>query len=141
MKLEFRNELSLKSKFSLILFVYNLMIRYSKRIEKIIHENAFVKKKKKPKLKFIPRFVLWLSTNWAKLPVTISLLWRLWYNFILERFFLVYPFSIHLINLNFRLIKSQYYYHYYNINWRLQCMLWLLYLSQLNSFFYYQTAG
>ena len=28
-KFEFRNELSLKSKFSLILFVYNLMIRYS----------------------------------------------------------------------------------------------------------------
>ena len=74
MKLEFRNELSLKSKFSLILFVYNLMIRYSKKIEKIIQENAFVKKKKKPKLKFIPRFALWLSTNWAKLPVTISLL-------------------------------------------------------------------
>ena len=103
MKFEFRNE-SLKSKFSLILFVYNLMIRYSKKkikkLKKIIQENAFVKKKKKPGLKFNPRFALWLSTmNWAKLPV-ISLLWRLWYP---GTFFLVYPFSIHLINLNFRL--------------------------------------
>ena len=52
----------------------------------------------------------------------------------LEDFFLVYPFSIHLINLNFRLIESQYYYHYHNINWSLQCMFWLLY-SQLNTLF------
>ena len=95
MKFEFRNEI-LKSKFSLILFVYNLI----DILRKIIQENAFVKKKNKPGLKFNPRFALWLSTmNWVKLPV-ISLLRRLWYP---GTFFLVYPFSIHLINLNFRL--------------------------------------
>ena len=54
MKFELRYE-SLKSKSSLILFAYNLMIGYSKRIEKIIRESAFDEKKKKPGLKFNPR--------------------------------------------------------------------------------------
>ena len=44
--------LELKFKFSLILFAYNLMIGYSKRMEKIIRESAFDNKKKKAGLKF-----------------------------------------------------------------------------------------
>ena len=47
-----------KNKSSLILFAYNLMIGYSKRIEKIIRESAFDEKKKKPGLKFNPRLAL-----------------------------------------------------------------------------------
>ena len=54
MKFELRYE-SLKNKSSLILFAYNLMIGYSKRMEKIIRESAFDEKKKKPRLKFNPR--------------------------------------------------------------------------------------
>ena len=54
MKLELSYE-SLKDKSSLIFFAYNLMIGYSKRIEKIIRESAFDEKKKKPGLKFNPR--------------------------------------------------------------------------------------
>ena len=46
-KFELRYE-SLKSKFSLILFAYNLMIGYSKKKEKIILEGAFDKKKTNP---------------------------------------------------------------------------------------------
>ena len=38
---------SLKSKFTLILFVHNLMIGYSKKNRKIDRENAFEEKKKK----------------------------------------------------------------------------------------------
>jgi len=34
------------------------MIGYAKKIEKIIRESAFAKKKKKPGLKFNPRLVL-----------------------------------------------------------------------------------
>ena len=49
---------SLKSKFSLILFGCNLMIRYSKKIEKIIRESAFDNKKKKIRLKFNPGLAL-----------------------------------------------------------------------------------
>ena len=45
---------SLKSQFSWILFAYNLMIGYAKKIDKIIRESAFEKKKKKPGLKFNP---------------------------------------------------------------------------------------
>ena len=51
MRFEFRYE-SLKIKFSFILFVYNLMIAFSKRIEEITRENAFEQTKKKPGLKF-----------------------------------------------------------------------------------------
>ena len=49
---------SLKSKFSLILFAYNLVTGYSKKIEKIIRESAFDKKIKNPTLKFNPGLVL-----------------------------------------------------------------------------------
>ena len=56
-KLEFRYE-SLKSRFSFILFAYNLMIGCSKRIEQIIWENAFEQKKKKPRYKFNPGLAL-----------------------------------------------------------------------------------
>ena len=42
-KFELRYE-SLKSKFSLILFAFNLMTGYSKKIKKIIRESAFGKK-------------------------------------------------------------------------------------------------
>ena len=56
-KFELRYE-SLKNKSSLILFAYNLVIGYSKRIEKIIRESAFDEKKKKPGLKFNPRLAL-----------------------------------------------------------------------------------
>ena len=49
---------SLKSKFTLILFAYNLMTGYSKRIEKIIRQCAFDKKKKKPWLKVNPGLAL-----------------------------------------------------------------------------------
>ena len=45
---------SLKSLFGWILFAYNLMIGYAKKIEKIIPEGAFDKKKKKPGLKLNP---------------------------------------------------------------------------------------
>ena len=47
---------SLKSKFSLILFAYNLDTL--KRIKKIIRESAFDSKKKKPGLKFNLRLAL-----------------------------------------------------------------------------------
>ena len=53
MKFELRYE-SLKSKFSLIHFAYNLMTGYSKKNRKIIRESAFDKKEKKPGLKFDP---------------------------------------------------------------------------------------
>ena len=49
-KIQGRVVQSIQSKFSFILFAYNLMIGYSKRIEKIIRENAFEQKKKKPRL-------------------------------------------------------------------------------------------
>ena len=44
--------MAFKSQFSLILFVYNLMMDGLKTIEKIIPENAFDQKKKKRRLKF-----------------------------------------------------------------------------------------
>ena len=50
-KFEFRYE-SLKSKFSLILFVNNLMIGYSKRNRENCPRNAFDEKKKRPGFKF-----------------------------------------------------------------------------------------
>ena len=50
--------LRLKSKFSLILFAYNLMIGYSKRLEKIIRESAFDNKKENAGSKFNPGLVL-----------------------------------------------------------------------------------
>ena len=56
-KFEFRYE-SLKGKFSLILFVYNLMIGYSKKIEKIVRENALDGEEKRPGLKFNPGLAL-----------------------------------------------------------------------------------
>ena len=56
-KFEFRYE-SLKSKFSLILFVYNLVIKYSKQNKKIFRENVFNEKKKRPGLKFNPGLAL-----------------------------------------------------------------------------------
>ena len=56
-KFEFRYE-SLKSKFSLILFVNNLGLATLKRIEKIVGENAFDEKKKRPRLKFNPGLAL-----------------------------------------------------------------------------------
>ena len=49
---------SLKSKFSLILFAYNLVTGYSKKIEKIIRESAFDKNIKNPTLKFNPGLAL-----------------------------------------------------------------------------------
>ena len=39
---------NLKSKFTLILFVHNLMIGYSKKNREIVQENAFKEKKKDP---------------------------------------------------------------------------------------------
>ena len=56
-KFELKYE-SLKSKFSLILFAYNLMIGYSKKNKEIIRESAFDSKKKKPGLKFNLRLAL-----------------------------------------------------------------------------------
>ena len=56
-KFELRYE-SLKSKFSLILFAYNLMIGYPKKTRETIPESAFDKKKKKPGLKFNPGLAL-----------------------------------------------------------------------------------
>ena len=41
----------LKKQFSLILFAYNFMTGYSKKIKKIIRDSAFNKKKKKPGFK------------------------------------------------------------------------------------------
>ena len=49
---------SLKSKFNLILFAYNLMIGYSEKNRENILETAFDNKKKKPRLKFNPRLAL-----------------------------------------------------------------------------------
>ena len=49
---------SLRSKFSLILFADNLMIGYSKKLEKIIRESAFHKKIKHSGLKFKPGLAL-----------------------------------------------------------------------------------
>ena len=46
--------MAFESQFSLILFVYNLMMDGAKSLEKIIRENAFDRKKKKPRLKFNP---------------------------------------------------------------------------------------
>ena len=58
MKFELGYE-SLKMKFSLILFVYNLMIGYSKKNWwQVILESAFDKKKKEPGLKFNRGLVL-----------------------------------------------------------------------------------
>ena len=59
MRFEFRFE-SLKSISVSILFVYKLMIGSSKIAEKIIQENAFEPKKKKPGLSANR-----LSNNWA----------------------------------------------------------------------------
>ena len=65
----------LKSQFRWVLFAYNLMIGCAKKIEKIIWESAFDKKKKKHRLKFNPGLVLtsirttgpWsVSFDWAK---------------------------------------------------------------------------
>ena len=53
MKFELRYE-SLKSKFSLIHFAYNLMTGHFKKNRKIIRESVFDKKEKKPRLKFDP---------------------------------------------------------------------------------------
>ena len=58
----------LKSKFSLILFAHNLMIGYSKRIEKIIRKKTFKNKKKRQGLKFNSRLVLtgvWTTGPWV----------------------------------------------------------------------------
>ena len=49
---------SLRSKFSLILFVHNLIIGYSKKNREIVRENAFEEKKKRPWLKFNPGLAL-----------------------------------------------------------------------------------
>ena len=57
MKFEHRYESS-KSKSSVILFAYNLMIGYSKKNRQIIRVSAFDKKKKKAGLKFNPGLVL-----------------------------------------------------------------------------------
>ena len=46
--------MAFKSQFNLILFVYNFMMDGPKTIEKIIRENAFDQKKRKPRLKFNP---------------------------------------------------------------------------------------
>ena len=46
--------MAFESQFSLILFVYNLIMDGPKSSEKIIRENAFDRKKKKPSLKFSP---------------------------------------------------------------------------------------
>ena len=48
----------LKSKFTLILFVHNLMIGYSKKNREIVRENAFKEKKKRPWSKFNPGLAL-----------------------------------------------------------------------------------
>ena len=49
---------SLKNKFSLILFAYNLMIGYSKKNIENHPRAAFDEKKKKPGLKFVPGLAL-----------------------------------------------------------------------------------
>ena len=49
---------SFKSKFTLILFVHNLMIGYSKKNREIVRENAFKEKKKRRWLKFNPGLAL-----------------------------------------------------------------------------------
>ena len=58
MKFDLKYAGSLKSKFNLILFAYNLMIGYSKKNRENILEPAFDNKKKKPTLKFNPRLAL-----------------------------------------------------------------------------------
>ena len=55
---------SLKSKFSFLVFLYNLMISCPK-IEKIIQKNAFDQKKKKPTLKF--KSWITLTSYWCKI--------------------------------------------------------------------------
>ena len=54
-KFEFKDE-GLKSKLSLIHFVYNLMFGRYKKIQKIIRENAFELNKMKSGLKFCSTF-------------------------------------------------------------------------------------
>ena len=56
-KFEFRYE-SLKSKFSLIIFVNNLMIGYSKKNRENCPRNAFDEKKERRELKFNPGLAL-----------------------------------------------------------------------------------
>ena len=41
-----------------LLFVYNLVIRYSEKKQKLCEKNAFNKKKKKPRLEFNPGLAL-----------------------------------------------------------------------------------
>ena len=55
---------SLKSKFSFIVFLYNLMISCPK-IKKIIPKNAFEQKKKKPGLKF--KSWITVTSYWCKI--------------------------------------------------------------------------
>ena len=72
-KFESRYEGS-KSKFSLIVFAYNLMIGHIlKRIEKIILQSAFDKKTKKPGLKLIPGLALTsVRTRLKQRPVFVT---------------------------------------------------------------------
>ena len=61
---------SITSKFSLILFAYNLMIGYLKKNREIIRENTLYKKKKETRVSANQR-----SNNWA-LKFKFALSWR-----------------------------------------------------------------
>ena len=66
--------MKLKSKSSLILFVYNLMIKYSEQKRENFQENAFNEKKKRPRLIFKPGLAL--TGLWTTRP-SLKNLWQM----------------------------------------------------------------